>query len=232
MLNSQSFASLTGRLADRLNGRANNNHAVRILTLVERLERQAGALDKVRAARNPMDTDAAHRRKVAKAAKRLQAESMKTDEIINDISVLGFKEIAELMESQTGLTEDEYSAEIRAAFRGMTEKQRSDTLVVALKEGDSRTIAAVGLPPAVLSGVLVGDQERYLDAIRQMKAPELILESEDLSEALQTATAARQLAGLMFDESYNPTEQTTIDKAERDTAEAEKALEESILERP
>jgi hypothetical protein len=175
MPDAKAFSSLTSRLADRLQGRANNNHSVRILTLIERLENQAGALDKVRAAKNPIHTEAAHSRTVAKAAKRLRAESLRIDGLINEIAILGFKEIGELMTEQTGLVESEYSGEIRAAFRGMDEKQRTATLLAALHEGDSATIAAVSLPPAVLSGVTPKDQERYLGAIREMKAPELIL---------------------------------------------------------
>jgi hypothetical protein len=77
-------------------------------------------------------------------------------------------------------------------------------------------------------GINPKDQERYLAAIREMKAPELITESEDLSEALQTASAARDLARIMFDENYNAAEQAAIDQAELDAAAAETALTASM----
>ena len=175
-----------------------------------------------------MDTEAAHSRKVAKAAKGLQTDLARVDRQINEIAVSGFKEIGELMDVQTGLVEGEYSAEIRSAFRGMTERQRSDTLMAALSDSNSEVIAAIGLSPAILSGVTKEHQDRYLDAIRQQKAPELIRESEDLSEALNTATAASRLAGMMFDENYKASEQAAIDRAESDTAEAEAALTASM----
>lgn len=98
----------------------------------------------------------------------------------------------------------------------------------ALSNGDSEIIAAVSLRPAVLLGINPKDQERYLAAIREMKAPELITESEDLSEALQTASAARDLARIMFDENYNAAEQAAIDQAELDAAAAETALTASM----
>lgn len=231
MPDSKAFNNLTSRLAERLEGRDNNNHSVRILTLIEKLENGASALDKVREAKNPMDTEAAHSRKVAKAAQRLQAESRRIDGLINEIVTIGYREIDNLMTEQTGLVQGEYSAEIRAAFRTMDEKQRTATLIAALKDGNSEVVAAIGLSPAILSGVTEADQQRYLGAIREMKAPELIVESEDLSEALQTATAARDLAGIMFDANYNHAEQTAIDRAELATAEAEAALTQSIDDR-
>lgn len=228
MPDAKAFNNLTSRLAARLEGRDNNNHSVRILTLIERMERQAAALEQVRLARNPIDTEAAHARKVAKAAKRLQDEAKKIDGLINEISVLGFKEIGELMTAQTGLEQSDYSAEIRTAFRGMTARQRSDALNAALANVDSEVIAAIGLSPAIFSGVTQQEQERYLDAVRQMKAPELIQESEDLSEALSTATAASKLAAIMFSENYDGERQTAIDAAEQAAAEAETALAESM----
>lgn len=227
-MDSKAFNNLTSRLAERLQGRDNNNHSVRILTLLERLERQAGALDKVRAARNPLDTEAAHARKVAKAAKRLQAESKKIHDQISEISVQGFAEIGQLLEAQTGLVQSEYAGELRATFRSMDDKQRTATLNAALANGDSETIAAIGLSPAILSGVTEEAQTRYLDAIRQMKAPDLIQESEDLNEALQTAGAASELAGILFNENYDSEKQSAIDAAEQAAAEAETALAESM----
>jgi broad specificity phosphatase PhoE len=230
MPDAKAFSNLTSRLADRLQGRDNNNHSVRILTLIEKLERQASALDQVRAAKNPIDTAAAHARKVAKAAKRLRAESDRIDGLINEIVTIGYREIGELMEAQTGLVQGDYSAEIRASFRGMTEKQRSDTILTAMSEGNSEVIAAVSLSPAILSGLDPNVQERSVEAIRQMKCPELIEESDDLSEALQTASAAKELAGIMFSENYDHAEQTAIDQAELDAASAESELTESIRE--
>ena len=107
MPDAKAVSNLTSRLAKRLEGRDNNNHSVRILTLIERLENGAAALDKVRAARNPLDTEAAHSRKIATASKRLQSQAQKIDGLINEISVIGFKEIGELMESATGLKQSE-----------------------------------------------------------------------------------------------------------------------------
>jgi hypothetical protein len=130
----------------------------------------------------------------------------------------------------TGLVQGDYSAEIRASFRGMTEKQRSDTILTAMSEGNSEVIAAVSLSPAILSGLDPNVQERSVEAIRQMKCPELIEESDDLSEALQTASAAKELAGIMFSENYDHAEQTAIDQAELDAASAESELTESIRE--
>ena len=75
------------------------------------------------------------------------------------------------MTEQTGLIQGEYSAEIRSAFRGMTDKERTNTLNRALANGDSETIAAIGLSPAILSGVTEEAQTRYLDAVRQQRAP-------------------------------------------------------------
>jgi len=228
MSHSQAITTLTGRLADRINEREQSKHAVKMLAQIERLESQAIAFEKVRAARNPVDTTAAHSRKVAMAATRLRAESEKIRDKINEIMTNGMREVEQEIATQAGMIEGEYSGEIRAAFRGMTEKERADTLLSALREGNSEIIAAIGLAPAILSGVKPEEQQRTVEAIRKMKAPALIQESEDISEAFETAQAVFQVADTMFNDNYNYAEQAAIDRAERETAEAEAALTQSI----
>jgi hypothetical protein len=227
MPNSNAFNKLNERLAERLDSRQNSRHAKKILGLLERLANQSEAVEKVRAARNPLDTEAAHSRKVAKAAKRLEAEAHRIDEEINEITVAGYKEISEAIDTRAGLVEGKHAGEIRAALRGLNEKQRNDTMLAAMKEGNSDVIGAVGLAPAILSGLTQERQAHYIDTIRQHRAPELILESEDLAEAFSTAEAARQAAAKMFAANYDSDEQLAIDRAELASSEAEAVLAES-----
>jgi hypothetical protein len=110
----------------------------------------------------------------------------------------------------------------------MTDKQKSDTLLTALKEGNSEIIAAVGLAPGILSGISEDEKGRYVQAIREQKCPELLQELEDINESLRTADAAKQLCDRMFDENYSPAEQAKIDQAEQIAREAEAELQQAI----
>jgi hypothetical protein len=228
MSHSQAVSNLTERLAERLDGRDNSNHACKLLNLVEKMDRQVTALDNVRSARNPLDTDATHSRRVAKAAQKLYAASQMIYGQINDVSSQGFGEVEKLINEQSGLVQGDYSAEIRAAFRGMTDKERTATLKTALDEGNSEVVAAVCLSPSILSGVKKEVQARYVDNLRQQKAPELIQEYEDIVEAFHVAGVVLTTAQKMYDESYNLAEQGAIDKAESEASVAELMLQTSI----
>jgi hypothetical protein len=230
MLEASSFSNLTERLSGRLDSRPNSRHAKKILSLIEKMEIQAAALDKTRKARNPVETEAAHSRKVAGVARKLQAEATRVREEVSDIYVAGVAELGNAIDFNSELVQTEHSAEIRAAFRNMTGKQRSDTLNAALQEGNSEIIASVGMVPSILSGVTADVQQRYMDVIRQQKAPDLIAQKEDLAEAYDAADAADKLAGIIFAENYDPGKQSAIDKAERDSAEAATELAATMVD--
>jgi hypothetical protein len=228
MIESNSFSNLTERLSSRLNSRKNSRHAKKILASIQKMERQAAALDKIRNAKNPVDTEAGHSRKIAVVAKKLQAETAKAKAEANDFYASGLAEINTAILSRTGLVETGHAAEIRAAFRTMTGKQRSDTLNTALSEGNSEIIAAVSLVPPILSGVTDEAQKRYIMLLQHAKAADLVEERDDLSDAIETAEAAHKLAGIIFDQNYDPQKQAAIDRAERQTREAESELAESM----
>jgi hypothetical protein len=118
-MSTQAFRNLTTRLAERINSRPDNNYSVQILTLIERLERLAGGLEKLRDNKNPTDTPEAHSRKVANMAKKLQGENTRINAQINEIIVTGTRELYQLIDEQSGLVESDYGPEIRAAFRSM-----------------------------------------------------------------------------------------------------------------
>jgi hypothetical protein len=223
-MHARAFNHLIQRLRERLDSRPDSHHANRILSHLQKLEGAASALDKVKANRNPMDTESAHKRKVAKAAEKLRDAAARIDAAINDEVVRGTAEISTLIDKAAGLVPGDYDQEIRSALRAMDPQQRHKILQDALEAGDSQTIAATCLCPALLSGVDAEQQRWTLETLRHRKAGDLMGTLEDLGEAFKTAQSATELTRMTFDENYRADEQANIDKAEAAAVEAETAL--------
>jgi hypothetical protein len=224
----EAFRNLTSRLAERLEKKDPQSAAVKVLAHLERLEKSAQALDTLRQSRNPLNTVEHHARIVGRGARRLQAENQRISRTINDLVGEGYKSLAAQIDQRCNLTHSDYAAEVRAAFRSMSDTERSAALTEALKAGDGPLIAAVCRCPAILSGLSSDRQQHYIQTLQKMKAPDLLEEMDDLGEALSVAEACSQCANVMFNKNYDSEQQSRIDDAERKAAEAEKQLQEIL----
>ena len=220
------FKALSKRLAEKLekHGGQVDKPSVKILSMIQRMEQKAAALDKVRISRHPMDTEAAHLRKVAKAATNMRNESAEVRARIGAVYSQAAAEIVDAIDKQAGLVEGKYDAEIRTAFRSMTDSERSKTLTKALQEGNSEIIAAVCTGPAVLSGVNEVLRSNMLTSIRKQKSADLLEEFDELNEALNTANAAERITESMFRDNYDSRKMAEIDKQEAAAEAAQAAL--------
>lgn len=220
------FRALSKRLADRLerHGGRVDHPCVKILSMIQHMEQRAAALDKVRLSRHPLDTEAAHVRKVAKAAQKMRNESTEIRSRINIVYSQAAAEIVDAIDKQAGLVEGKYDAEIRAAFLKMSDTKRSETLTKALKEGNSEIIAAVCNAPSILSGVDEVLKANMLDGIRKLKSADLLEDFDELNEALHTASAAGRVTDAMFQDNYDSQKMAEIDKLEAEAEAAQAAL--------
>ncbi|CAN0586920.1 unnamed protein product [Ectocarpus sp. 12 AP-2014] len=107
----------------------------------------------------------------------------------------------------------------------MTETERHDALMQAVRDGDGEMIASVCQAPAVLTGVNPDVQVRMLGAIRESKAAAEVKSFNDLSEASETASAAQKTAQMVFAANYDVAQQEAIDRAEQAAKDAEANLQ-------
>ena len=224
--NERALAAITDDLIKDLGRREGNTDrpAYQMLSLIERVGKNVNAVNKVRENRNPMDTDAAHSRKVAKAAQLMREQTRMIDQTALKLYQLSVERINKEIDQQAGLVEGKFDQEIRTAFRGLSEKQRADTLSEALKNGNSEVIAAVCLGPSVLSGVDDKSRNEFIRDLRKAKAPQLLEDLDEIHNAMSITNVAREIADNLFNDSYDPKKQAEIDRAEAQAKTAQEML--------
>jgi DNA repair exonuclease SbcCD ATPase subunit len=117
----RAIRTLIERLEARIEG-TEETPAHNVAALLTRLERQTAALQKLRASKNPLDTDAAHSRKIATAAQKMRAEASRIQATIKTVVTSGLAELSNAVDKKAGLIPGEHAAEIRAALREMDAK--------------------------------------------------------------------------------------------------------------
>ncbi|SHK89325.1 hypothetical protein SAMN05216369_3515 [Marinobacter antarcticus] len=204
-----------------------SSHARSLQIHVNQMVRSVEGLENFSANKSPKDTDAGHTLKIAAQAKRLQTETQRWEKSLNDNARRGINELDMAITEKAGLRETLHGAEIRAAFRGMSFKERGEALNAALKAGDGATIAAISEAPALLSGVTSDMQTRYREGLQEAMAPEETAAKADLFEAFDAGLVALGIVRKSIDSGYDPVQLREIEESEAQSAEAYRALESS-----
>lgn len=225
---SKAFGEITTRLSKRAEQNPHSNYSQSVLRYIGQIGLQADSFEAVRRNRNPLDTDAAHARKVANAARDLKNEAARVDARISDVYSAGLSELLRDIDKQAGIEETKYSAEIRQALRSMSEQQRAEVMHQAMREGNSEIISAVSLAPSLLTGVNPDLVSTAADHVRRTKAPELMEAWDLLNEVSSTATSVLRMADNIYNGNYNAAEQQRIDVAEQAANAAEQQLKEAV----
>jgi hypothetical protein len=144
--------------------------------------------------RNPMETEAAHARRVADAARKLNEKVASVEALISNTVQSAVYNLDEAINSRANLREDSYAAEIRASVRGLPEKDRFAAVQAAVKAGDARTVAALTNAPSVATGLNPEYQERQREEFRKRHAPAEYQAMTDLTDLFSTSAVALKVA--------------------------------------
>jgi hypothetical protein len=171
----------------RIHHKAITSRAASIADAVAHLESMARN-------RNPMETEAAHARRVADASRKLDQKVNSTQQLIDDTLRSASYSLTEAIDNRANLREDSYAAEIRASVRGMKEKERFAAMQEAVQSGDARTVAALTSAPPVATGLNSEYQARQREEFRKRHAPAEYAAMEELFELHKTAGVAAKVA--------------------------------------
>jgi len=223
------MVSAIAAMVDRMTNNIGDHPVARQLKAeAERLQRGAEALDSVRRNRSPLDTKEAHTLKVAKAARKYEAEIEAARGRAHEIFGRGASEINGRIVEKVDLRPSAFAQEIRTAFREL-DSQGKVKLINELVDGNrGPELAAIVDAPSVLTGI--SDQQRamYRQAIISKHAADEVDEQEKLSEvffaSLDTAKAATGLVRRLVD----PGELAHIEHVDAQAKEASAAFNESL----
>lgn len=218
---------MNDRIAKSIND--NTSSATYSLLLENRvLASHVAALENMMTNPSPYDTEAAHKSKVAVAAKKVEQRLSATRKKADDIMMNGGRELALQIEEQAGLKDSVYGAEIRATLRSMTNEARSDAIQAALERNDSQLIGAMVSAPALLSGVQPEIQERARDVLTQRLAPQAKQEFSNLQEAWSTVNSSAKMVETVIREAVPVDEINQINRAQEKALTAQADFSRSV----
>jgi hypothetical protein len=188
----------------------------------------ARALDELRAARNPTETDGAHIKRVSAAAQKYAKEIDAMRERVDRIVRKGQAEIEARIKATAQLVPDAYAAELRAVWRGMSSKERADLVSRLIEEKRGAELAAIVKAPGALTGMPDDQRRNYETAYLNKHARPELIDHAALKDALEAATVAAQTAREVADAYNDPAKLAEIAKAEAAAAAAAKKFDATV----
>jgi hypothetical protein len=199
-----------------------------VLQELNQLVEGATALENLRAARNPTETDAAHIKRVASAAQKYAKEVEAVFERANKAVSAGLGAIEARIRAKTQLVPDAYAAEVRALYRGMSNAEKVKLLGELLDEKRGPEFAAIIKAPRSLTGMPEAQRQQFEAAFIAKHAAEELIDQQGLREALDTANIAVETARQIATAYDNPSTLAEIARAEAAAAAASKTFDATV----
>lgn len=188
-------------------------------------------LEKLAANRNPIETDAAHAKRVADAAGRLKAKVSRLESEITEETQRQRERLAREIKTQARLTPSQHAAEIRASLRAMPEKERLSVMREALRGSltGAEILAAVADGNFITTGLPDEVRTRFIQDFQKTQAPELFAEMSALEELLEHAPQVVGLANEAASEAVDDSYIQRINEAEKSAQAAADAFSASVI---
>ena len=216
-------------LVERMLGdRPNHQVAQRLQAEVQRLRDRARQLDDMNISRTPLDTDAAHALKVAKAARKLGEERAAAFDRIVKIWADGRQNLQRQIEDKINLKPDGFAAEIRTAFRSLDAKGKAALLDRLIEENRGPEMAAILKAPAMLSGISDEQRAVYEQAITSKHAGDLVEEQAYLDGVYEAATASERAVADLVKGLTDPHKLAQIEREDTAARNAAAAFDQSL----
>lgn len=187
-------------------------------------------LEKLSKTSNPMETEAAHARRVAAAAKQLGDKISRLETEIATEATSQRDRLQREIKEKARLVPSQNAKEIREALRAMPEKERSKTMIEALHGSDTgvEILAAVADGNLITTGLSDDVRSRFIAEHQKMQAPELFKELTALDEVVEHAPKIVEIAKQVVNEAVSPSYIEQINAAEKASTEAVEAFNQSV----
>jgi len=172
-------------------------HLYKLTEAVEGIERLA-------VARNPMETDAAHARRVAAAAHKVKAQAEMTRSQIKESGSRYRDEITNEINQKCRLGVSSGSEEYRQILRGMDTKSRALAVIEALDQNNTAFLAAVFSGDKFLTGIDNDFRESVKKDYLNRSSPDLLRELDGVNSFLQHSDMLISQADEAVQSAYDP----------------------------
>jgi hypothetical protein len=161
---------------------------------VSRIRNAIASLAAMNGSPNPLETSAAHTRKICAAAEKLSNQIEASRSKIQSFASSGMDGLHNAMVEKAGLRQNLYAAEVRTAFRGLDGTERIQFLNDLLETGDGASLAAVLDAPSTLTGISKDVREKYREVATQRAAPSEYAAFTEILETLDSGLTASSCA--------------------------------------
>jgi hypothetical protein len=185
-------------------------------------------IERIAATRNPMETEAAHAKKVAQAAEKVRQSVQRTRDKIEALSASSLAAIEGDITTRTRLQPTAQAAEIRAILRQMKQPDRLAAITKAIDSKDFATLAAIADGNELTTGLDDEARNRMLDSYRMRVAPDLFNERERLLEIRRHVPQMVELAMTAATEATDPAFIAEITELEAKAKAAEADFAQSL----
>lgn len=217
------FTSIAAKIIDGLP--ATGHAATRKINFeINRLSNGAAALEKLATTRNPMDTPAAHEKRVATAARKYGEEVKAAIGRMGSIVQGGLQDAEQRIAQKVNLVPDGFAAEIRSAFRSMNNGDRVKLLNELVAGNRGPELAAIVKAPSVLTGIDDTLKARYSQLIVSTHAPEESAEQARLTDALEAGIVSTRLGDQVVEAYLDPANLAAIEQGESTARDADAAF--------
>jgi hypothetical protein len=196
-----------------------------MLAHVGQLGTALDGLERLARARNPVETEAAHLKRVAEAATKLGGRVSALENRLAELNQEGAIQLSEAMERKAGLVPDEFAGEIRAAVRGMSGKERTAVLQQAVDNGEAALVAALTSGHSVLTGFNPEYRDRMRQAFIEKHAPNEYNALNTLHDTYSGSVKALGVARRAVTQSFSPEKIAQISEQQKAASEAQSGFE-------
>lgn len=197
-----------------------NQAAKRIHAEIERLHTGAEALGRLAAQRSPLETESAHVKRVAAAAKRFTEEVQAATRRAAEAGESGLKAIAARIDERVDLRPDAFAGEVRSAFRKLDREGKVAALQRMVDQNSGPELAAIVRAPELAVGLSREEQAQWEKVITAKHAAAELDERAEIEEAWEAVTTAESTAAQLAKILDNPVELARIEQEEAAAAAA------------
>lgn len=210
----QSIEHISRKITDRLP--ASGHDAARKINIeVTKVKSGLEALENLHSARNPLDSQAAHERRISTAAQKFANEVKSSSERMYSILRDGLNDIERRVGNKINLTPDAYGAEVRQVFRSMSSSDQIKMLNTLVQQGRGPELAAILKAPETLTGMSKDMQDKYTAAVYSTHAPAEYAEQLALLDVISDASVITPVALNAAKSFTDPMLLASIEKAEK-----------------
>ena len=210
------------------NAKRENTYSLQHTVQIAQIAKAVESLENLSINKSPIDTDAAHTLKLAKATENLKLKAQKMREDAHETYRSGLMDIESAIKKQAGLIADSNASEIRQALRMMKPEERHEALNNALKNGEGVIIAAIVDAPTLLTGIDPKLASRYQESLERMKAPDLVADRDSLNDSFTTALTVLKSVDNAINAGFDREKLQEISASEKRHQEAAMGFENAI----